>query len=377
MKKVEAHAATMVSEILATRRARNAPYMLLSPTPLYHQERLVPLPLTGKVHLLKHLWLILPLVHWLGGLCHLWARRFVATLLRDTVFNSEACQLATSDLQTPMTQTARPPPSPVVNGITAEHSAPAVPNTTRPQAPSKAKGLQLGATKQPLNKTAASSLAAELEKEAAAEISGSDAWANEGDLIDVNADAGDWSESLCLLFRLSPLTHQAAQLADFQSGPLPLELEDTWGDSLDQEINEPASVIITAAPLVLAPAARTFTPSPRVSSSPAQLAKLQNPVIPQQKSSPAVHAPPNPAPSRSVALASPDDWDEDFSESIPPSPAAAPSSVTGSGAGMTKEERAAEMARRREERKQVRRSKLQHFNAAFNSLSNKRSASLH
>jgi SCY1-like protein 1 len=99
-----------------------------------------------------------------------------------------------------MTQTARPSPSPVVNGVAPAHSAPGVPTTARPQALSKAKGLQVGATKQPLSKTAASSLAAELEKEAAAEIGGGDARSNEDDLIDVNADAGDWSEPLCLPF---------------------------------------------------------------------------------------------------------------------------------------------------------------------------------
>lgn len=54
--------------------------------------------------------------------------------------------------------------------------------------------MQLGATKQPLSKAASSSIAAELEKEAAAELGG-DAWAEDGDLMDVNADAGDWSES--------------------------------------------------------------------------------------------------------------------------------------------------------------------------------------
>lgn len=91
-----------------------------------------------------------------------------------------------------MAQTARLTPNPVINGIAPAH-LPAVP-TTGSQSPSKAKGLQLGTTKQSQSKSATSSLAAELENEAAAEARGDGAWNDGGDLIDVNADAGDWSK---------------------------------------------------------------------------------------------------------------------------------------------------------------------------------------
>lgn len=95
-----------------------------------------------------------------------------------------------------MAEIARPPPTPITNGngaVTATLSAPTVPISTRPSGAPKAKGMQLGATKQPLSKAASSSIAAEIEREAAAELGG-DAWAEDGDLMDVNADAGDWSE---------------------------------------------------------------------------------------------------------------------------------------------------------------------------------------
>ena len=71
--------------------------------------------------------------------------------------------------------------------------------------------MQLGATKKPLGGVngrfastglgagGAGSLAEELEREAAAELDaagGSNAWGEEGeDLMDVNADADDWSKS--------------------------------------------------------------------------------------------------------------------------------------------------------------------------------------
>ena len=86
-----------------------------------------------------------------------------------------------------------------------------------------------------------------------------------------------------------------------------------------------------------------------------QLIKLQNSAAAQRKSPPVptIHTPSAAAPSQPVALAIPGNWDDDFDDSSSPSPAPAPSSVVGGMAGMTKEEKAAEMARRREERKQV------------------------
>jgi len=272
-----------------------------------------------------------------------------------------------------MAQMPRPAPDPIVNGVASAHSAPATPTITSSHAPSKAKGLQLGATKQSLSK---SSLAAELGLEAAAETGAGDVWGDEGDLIDVNADAGDWSEPLNVtsLVRWSPLTLYSNCLADFQSGPAPLELEDAWGDSLDQESNEPAPTASTVASPALAHVARAAEPPrPPLNGLPQhhpQPIKLQNSATAQRKSPPVptVHTPSAAAPSRPVALAIPGNWNDDFDDSSSPSPAPAPSSVVGSMAGMTKEEKAAEMARRREERKQVCKSMLRRLDVETNSF---------
>lgn len=271
-----------------------------------------------------------------------------------------------------MAQMPRPTPGPIVNGVVSAHSAPVMATITSSHGPSKAKGLQLGATKQSLNK---SSLAAELEKEATAETGTGDAWGDEGDLIDVNADAGDWSEPLNVtsLLRWSPLTFYSNFSADFQSGPAPLELEDAWGDSLDQEGNEPTPIATTVASPALAPVASAAeSPRPPLNGLPQhqpQPIKLQNSATAQRKSPPVstAHTPSAAAPSQPVALAIPGNWDDDFDDSSSPSPARAPSSVVGSMAGMTKEEKAAEMARRREERKQVCKSMLRWLDIASNS----------
>jgi SCY1-like protein 1 len=88
----------------------------------------------------------------------------------------------------------------VPTAISASNSTVSSPTTARPSntgkgfgTPSKAKGMQLGASKIPTS-VAAASLAAQLEEEAAAEdgIDGNP-WGTD-DLIDVNADEGDWSE---------------------------------------------------------------------------------------------------------------------------------------------------------------------------------------
>lgn len=58
---------------------------------------------------------------------------------------------------------------------------------------SRAKGMQLGASKVPAS-VAAAALAAQLEEEAAAEES--NPWGTD-DLIDINADEDDWSQCFC------------------------------------------------------------------------------------------------------------------------------------------------------------------------------------
>jgi hypothetical protein len=55
------------------------------------------------------------------------------------------------------------------------------------------RGLQLGGSK-----TNTKATAAQLAEQVAAEECGNDAWADNNDLMDVNADEGDWSKSLHL-----------------------------------------------------------------------------------------------------------------------------------------------------------------------------------
>jgi len=81
VKKIEAHAATMVGG--NPHMTCGVPHILLSPTLEYRRLRRMLPPNMRQVHLLKHLWSIQPpvrLVHWLGGPCHLWARRFVVAI---------------------------------------------------------------------------------------------------------------------------------------------------------------------------------------------------------------------------------------------------------------------------------------------------------
>jgi SCY1-like protein 1 len=167
------------------------------------------------------------------------------------------------------------------------------------------------------------------------------------------------------LLQWSPLTFYSNFLADFQSGPAPLELEDAWGDSLDQEGNESTLIATTVASPALAPVAHAAeSPRPPPNGFPQhQPIKLQNSAMAQRKSPPVPVHTPSAAPSQPVAI--PGNWDDDFDDSSS-SPARARSSVVGSMAGMTKEEKAAEMARRREERKQVCKFMLRGLDVAFN-----------
>ncbi|KAF8320793.1 hypothetical protein DL93DRAFT_2073508 [Clavulina sp. PMI_390] len=255
--------------------------------------------------------------------------------------------LATSDLQTQIAELpSRPQPNPT-NGTTSTLSAPAVPVSTRPSTSTTSKGMQLGASKQPLSKGGSSSLAAELEREAAAEMGGgSDAWAESGDLMDVNADAGDWT--------------------DFQTGPSAVEMETAWEESLDQESLEPSPAVsraISPKPVsTTSSAIRTSavsSPKPLFSGL-APASPPSKPIVVQRAAAIGAANPPPPvapvvippqAKAPAPASSVPGGWDNDFDDEAPPATpsAAAP---TGSMAGMSKDEKAAEMARRREERKQ-------------------------
>src|ERR1700683_852905 len=100
----------------------------------------------------------------------------------------------------PSTLPKRPSPLPFMPTASAQNStlsSPSVPHTSNIAmdlgAASRAKGMQLGASKVPAS-VAAASLAAQLEEEAAAEegVEGNP-WGTD-DLIDINADEDDWSE---------------------------------------------------------------------------------------------------------------------------------------------------------------------------------------
>lgn len=93
----------------------------------------------------------------------------------------------------------RPSPLPFVpSSKSAANSTVSSPSITRTStlgvgAASRAKGMQLGASKVPAG-MAAASLAAQLEEEAAAEDGVQDNPWGTDDLIDINADEDDWSK---------------------------------------------------------------------------------------------------------------------------------------------------------------------------------------
>jgi SCY1-like protein 1 len=96
----------------------------------------------------------------------------------------------------PSTFSRRPSPLPT-SVSNSSVSSPVVPRTSSlgTSAASKTKGLQLGASKVPAS-VAAASLVVQLEEEAVAEegVEGNP-WGTD-DLIDINADEGDWSKWL-------------------------------------------------------------------------------------------------------------------------------------------------------------------------------------
>jgi SCY1-like protein 1 len=133
------------------------------------------------------------------------------------------------------------------------------------------------------------------------------AWGNE-DLIDVNADEDDWAA-----FESAPVPEiVAAPEQSYYVKPTPAPTA------------KPAPIpAVRAAPVVRAPAARTPVLAPKIQT---------------------------PAPTASPVTAGNDEWDVD-NRSATASPAG--TAAQPSLAGMSKEEKDKEMARRREERKAV------------------------
>jgi hypothetical protein len=206
-----------------------------------------------------------------------------------------------------------------------------------------------------------SSLAEQLEQEAAADMGGKNTWEEEGeDLMDVNADADDWSEFVGDTVDRDDEVFWRSTGA-FQSAPPASVLDDAWGDSLDQDSAEPTPTVSrTLSPLppptVTLPRATApqNAPSLRVnmmSTAVSDLPKIQ-PTANSTDTPGKSTLPKAPAPSLPI----PGGWEYNSADFDSPSSStisSAPSTAPGSMAGMSKEEKMAEMARRREERKQV------------------------
>nr|VWP01486.1 ESCRT-II complex subunit VPS22 [Ganoderma boninense] len=182
---------------------------------------------------------------------------------------------------------------------------------------SKGKGMQLGATKLPAS---ASSSIPDWAEEAAAEVdtsSGTNPWGND-DLMDVNADEDDWSKCAASFVVLKGSIHVRVSIGAFETAaPAP----PAASEPTDFGLGNVRSPDLWSAPAPKPPVA----PQPRLSTP-----RVASPL-----------ASPRPA---SIA------------RSITPSDSgkadAATSPAAHSTAGMSKEEKAAEMARRKEERKQ-------------------------
>ncbi|KAH9062370.1 armadillo-type protein [Lactarius vividus] len=202
-----------------------------------------------------------------------------------------------ADMQSAISPAQTPPP-PVPSESRPTFGSPAPP----PPVPSggKPKGLQLGAQKAALSSVLPGGLADEVR------------W--DGDLMDLNADADDWNA-----FESAP-----AQSGSGWGGTA--DNEDPWGAF---EEPPPPPVPIPVTELTSPAMASTVTPARTHSTQtawPARVAALS----------------PSPSP-RSTPLASPAPSEGALSTALSP---------VSSKVGMTKEEKAAEMARRKEERKQ-------------------------
>ncbi|KAJ3842095.1 armadillo-type protein [Lentinula raphanica] len=251
-----------------------------------------------------------------------------AGALAGWAMSSIGKRLAASDMQTTMAPstatsldrpTSAPPPaedtrignlrpSPLLTSISAANStvtSPALPIRPSFQSSSKTKGMQLGASKVP------SSIAAALAETLADEVSiedhgleASNPWGDD-DLMDVNADEGDWSA--------------------FESAPAP--------------------VPVTVTPAVVAP--KPVSASTRFGSngfgSATSAPKSRTPVPSMSNKTSSTISPS----SSTNGWDQGDAWDTPSTAQRSTSPATPIPTST-----MTKEEKAAEMARRKEERKQ-------------------------
>ncbi|GAW00339.1 armadillo-type protein [Lentinula edodes] len=253
-----------------------------------------------------------------------------AGALAGWAMSSIGKRLAPSDMQTTMASstgtgidrpTSAPPPaedsrignlkpSPLLTSMSAANStatSPALPIRSNFQSSSKLKGMQLGASKVPSSIAAA--LAEQLAEEVAAEdgVDVSNPWGDD-DLMDVNADEGDWSA-----FETAPVSTPPIKITPAVTAPKPIPASTHPG------FNSNGFTTGTSIP-------KSRTPVSQMSS----------------KNSSTI------SPSSST-----NGWDQDDGWDAPPTTRRA-SSPAGpiSTSTMTKEERAAEMAKRKEERRQ-------------------------
>ncbi len=221
-----------------------------------------------------------------------------------------------------------PPPVPSESKPTfsSQPSAPPVPNGSKP----RARGTQLGAHKSSVPGALPGGLA-----EAR--------WG--GDLMDVNADADDWSTYLYLPtynHLICPTPADEFESAPPESGSTNAvglgwaasDDEDPWAafeDPAPPPIPIPVTEL-TSPPVPATPLPSIVTPARTLSAQAARSSRVA-----ALSPSPSPRGTPQASPATSERATSP-----------VASPASPPST-----AGMTKEEKAAEMARRKEERKQV------------------------
>ena len=168
-----------------------------------------------------------------------------------------------------------------------------------------------------------------------------------GDLMDVNADADDWSTSLPLF---QDCTHQLILLShtdEFESAPAEsggANAVGGWRGASDDE--DPWAAFEDPAPPPVSIPVTELTSPPVPATPPASVLTPARTLVTQARPSRVAALSRSPSP-RVTPLASP------ATNERATSPVSFPASVPGT-AGMTKEEKAAEMARRKEERKQVR-----------------------
>ncbi|KAJ6497835.1 armadillo-type protein [Mycena sanguinolenta] len=173
--------------------------------------------------------------------------------------------------------------------------------------PSKSRGMQLGAHKVPAS-VAAAALVEQLAEEAAAAEGEGNPWGND-DLIDVNADEDDWSA----FETAQPSSSVDAPTNGFNESS---SSDDPWSSSQTTEIGgwgNSSQALYTV-------------PSPKLGLSPPGRSTPAPPPLPEEASA----------------------WDGAWEEAPTKKPAASPVPHHT----LTKEEKAAEMARRKEERKQ-------------------------